>query len=147
MNMRIASALLVAMLSATFSVFAVEPIAVITTVSNSLDTLSRDALNLIYLRKRQMDSEGNHWIPLNLPVTDSLRRSFSLSLFAILPEEHEDYWNVQYFNGISPPKVMASEEAVVRFVASTPGAIGYVRKQKVDDRVKVLLLIEFQIPK
>jgi ABC-type phosphate transport system substrate-binding protein len=147
MNMRIAYALLVAMLSATFSALAVEPIAVITNVSNSMDTLSRDALKLIYLRKSQMDSEGNHWIPLNLPVTDPLRRSFSLSLFAMFPEEQEDFWNVQYFNGISPPKVMASEEAVVRFVASTPGSIGYVSKQKVDDRVKVLLLFEFQIQK
>ncbi|MEI6333664.1 MAG: hypothetical protein WCS87_03840 [Methylococcaceae bacterium] len=147
MNMRIAYALLVAMLSAGFSALAVEPIAVITTVSNSMDTLSLDALNLIYLRKSQMDSEGNRWIPLNLPVTDPLRRSFSLALFAMLPEEQEDYWNVQYFNGISPPKVMASEEAVVRFVASTPGSIGYVRKQKVDNRVKVLLLIESPAPK
>jgi hypothetical protein len=36
---------------------------------------------------------------------------------------------------------MASEEAILRFVASTTGSIGYVRKQKVDSRVKTLLLI------
>jgi len=32
---------------------------------------------------------------------------------------------------------MASEESILRFVASTTGSIGYVRKQKVDNRVKV----------
>jgi len=139
--MRIVYLLLVLMLFACFPARAVEPLAVITAATNPLDTLSLDDLKLIYLRKIQMDSEGNRWIPLNLPVTDPLRRSFSLTLFSMLPEEQQDYWNVQYFNGITPPKVMASEEAILRFVASTIGSIGYVRKQKVDSRVKVLLLM------
>ncbi|MEI8207907.1 MAG: hypothetical protein WCG16_01795 [Methylococcales bacterium] len=139
--MRIAYALLVVILFAGFPTHAAEPLAVITAVTNPLDTLSLDALKLIYLRKSQMDTESNRWIPLNLPVADPLRRGFSLALFSILPEEQDDYWNVQYFNGISPPKVMASEEAILRFVASTTGSIGYVRKQSVDSRVKVLLLI------
>ena len=139
--MRIVYLLLVVLLFVWFPVRAAEPLAVISAAANPLDTLSLDDLKLIYLRKSQMDSEGNRWIPLNLPVTDPIRRSFSLTLFSILPEEQQDYWNVQYFNGITPPKVMASEEAVLRFVASTTGSIGYIRKQKVDNRVKVLLLI------
>ncbi len=141
MNMRIVYPLLAAILFAWFPARAAEPLAVITAATNPLDALPLDALKLIYQRKSQMDGEGNRWIPLNLPVADLSRRSFSLALFSMLPEEQEDYWNVQYFHGISPPKVMASEEAILRFVASTTGAIGYVRKQKVDDRVKVLLLI------
>ncbi|WP_432744795.1 hypothetical protein ABXJ76_05220 [Methylobacter sp. G7] len=141
MAMRIAYALLVAILLPWFSARAAEPLAIIIAAANPLDTLSLDDLKLVYLRKSQMDTEGNRWLPLNMPVTDSLRRDFSLALFSLLPEEQEDYWSVQYFNGISPPKVMASEEAILRFVASTTGSIGYVRKQKVDNRVKVLLLI------
>lgn len=142
MVMRIAYLLVVAMMLAWLPpAQAVEPLAVIIAVSNPQDTLSFDSLKLIYQRKSQMDAEGNRWIPLNLPVTDPLRRGFSLALFSLLPEEQDDFWNIQYFNGISPPKVMASEEAVLRFVASTSGAIGYVRKQKVDDRVKVLRLV------
>ena len=141
MTMRIAYALLVVILFAGFPAHAAEPLAVITAVTNPLDTLSQETLKLIYLRKSQIDAEGNRWIPLNLPVADPLRRGFSLTLFSILPEEQDDYWNIQYFNGISPPKVMASEEAILRFVASTTGSIGYVRKQKADSRVKVLLLI------
>ena len=139
--MRIAYALLVTLLIAWLPARAAEPLAVITAAANPLDTLSLDDLKLVYLRKSQMDTEGNRWIPLNLPVTDPLRRGFSLALFSMSPEEQEDYWNIQYFNGISAPKVMASEEAILRFVASTTGSIGYVRKQKVDNRVKVLLLI------
>jgi hypothetical protein len=141
MNIRIAYALLVSVLFAGFPARSAEPLAVITAVTNPLDVVSLDTLKLIYQCKSQLDSEGNRWIPLNLPVTDPLRRSFSLTLFSMLPEEQEDYWNVQYFNGVNPPKVMASEEAILRFVSSTTGSIGYVRKQKVDHRVKVLLLL------
>src|ERR1035437_3336882 len=99
MTMRLAYPLLAAMLFAWIPARAVEPLAVITAVSNPLDTLPLDTLKLIYQRKSQMDMEGNRWIPLNLPVADPLRRSFSLALFSMLPEDQEDYWNVQYFNG------------------------------------------------
>jgi ABC-type phosphate transport system substrate-binding protein len=139
--MRIAYLLLITALTAWQPVDAGEPLAVITSANNPLSNLSLDALKLIYLRKKPMDDEGNRWIPLNLPLDNPLRRGFSLFLFAVLPEEQDDYWNIQYFNGITPPKVMASEEAVLRFVAMTHGAIGYVHKQKVDSRVKVLLTI------
>jgi hypothetical protein len=141
MAMRITVALLIAMLCVCFPVRADEPLAVIISASNPLDKLSLADLKLIYQRKSQIDAEGNRWIPLNLTVNDPLRRSFSLSLFSMLPEEQDDYWNIQYFNGISPPKVLASEEAILRFVASTTGAIGYIRQQKADSRVKVLLMM------
>ncbi len=129
------------MLLACFTVQAAEPLAVITTTTNPLNSIPADTLKLIYQRKNQIDAEGNRWIPLNLPVADPLRRGFSLAVFSELPEEQEDYWNIQYFNGITPPIVLASEEAILRFVAATKGAIGYIRKQKVDSRVKVLLFI------
>lgn len=141
MIMRIVLAILISMLLTVTPASAGETLAVVTAVNSPVEALSHDTLKLIYQRKSEMDPDGNRWIPLNLPVTDPLRRGFSLALFSMSPEEQEDYWNIQYFNGITPPKVMASEEAILRFVASTTGSIGYVRKNKVDNRVKVLLLI------
>ncbi len=141
MSMRKTYALLIAALSFGFPVSANEPLAVITAATNPLGEVSLETLKLIYQRKNLIDAQGTRWVPLNFPASDPLRRSFSLGLFKMLPEEQEGYWNIQYFNGISPPKVLASEEAVLRFVTSTTGAIGYVRKHKVDQRVKVLLLL------
>jgi ABC-type phosphate transport system substrate-binding protein len=122
-------------------VWADDGLAVIVAANNSLNKLSVETLKQIYLLKKPMDDEGNRWIPLNLSLEEPLRRRFSQFLFSVSPEEHEEYWNIQYFNGISPPKVVNSEEAVLRFVSVTHGAIGYVRTQKVDNRVKVLLTI------
>lgn len=118
-----------------------EPLAVIAAAHGPLDKLAPDTLKRVYSRKSQLDPHGIRWIPVNLPAADPLRRAFSLAVFDALPEDLEEYWNIQYFQGINPPQVLASEEAVLRFVAATPGAMGYVRAHLVDARVKVLLLL------
>ncbi|SJM93892.1 hypothetical protein [Crenothrix polyspora] len=129
----------ICLLIAALPVFADHQSLVIVTMKTSpLQRLSLDALKRVYLRKSLLDEKGRRWIPLNLPASDSLRVGFSLTLFNKRPEEYENYWNEQYFQGINPPEVMASEEAVLRFIAMTPGAIGYVRKGSVDKRVKIL---------
>ncbi|MGZ4958201.1 MAG: hypothetical protein ACXV7J_03020 [Methylomonas sp.] len=118
-----------------------DPIVVITAANSPLTKLTIDYLKRIYLRKTQIDALGNRWIPVNLPVTHALRREFSLALFSVLPEDQDDYWNEQYFHGIAPPPVMSSEEAVLRFINSTPGAIGYVLRDHVDSRVKIIMTL------
>jgi ABC-type phosphate transport system substrate-binding protein len=120
---------------------AAESIAIVTQRDNPVNTLTVDTLKMVYLRKLLLDNNGIRWIALNLPSSNELRQKFSMALFKKLPEEQEDYWNEQYFNGITPPQVLSSEEAVLRFVEMTPGAIGYVSEDKVDGRVKVLKII------
>jgi hypothetical protein len=51
------------------------------------------------------------------------------------------YWNEQYFHGVLPPIILGSEEAVVRYVASRPDAIGYVDARHVDASVATALLL------
>lgn len=134
-------AIAIFLLAGLLPVNAVEPLAVVTKADSPLAALSLENLKRVYLRKSLLDETGKRWIPLNMPPSSALRRAFSLALFAMLPEDQEEYWNNQYFQGINPPEVMASEEAVLRFVALTPGAVGYVRRQSVDARVKVLAVI------
>ncbi len=121
-----------------------DSLAIITQQASPIKNLTLDDLKRVYLRKSLIDANGNRWIPLNLPVSHALRQFFSLKLFDNTPEEQEQYWNEQYFQGINPPEVLSSEEAVLRFVEMTPGAIGYVRKQNVNNRVKILTLLSLQ---
>jgi hypothetical protein len=53
-----------------------------------------------------------------------------------------DYWNRQYFYGILPPATLASTEAVRRYVASDPNAIGYLPVSEVDGSIRVVLHLE-----
>ena len=119
-----------------------ETIAVVTSASFSLkEALNKEELGRIYRRKKLFWESGEKIIPVNLPAAYPLRRHFSRLVLGLLPEDMEAYWNEQYFHGISPPYVLASEEAVLQFVATTPGAIGYVSAAAVNDRVHVLLYL------
>lgn len=96
----------------------------------------------IFARKRQLWRDRTSILPVNLPASHPLRRNFSRWVFDRTPEEMQAYWNDQYFHGVVPPPVLASEEAVLRFVTSTPGAIGYVSLCVVDRRVEVLAVVQ-----
>jgi hypothetical protein len=104
--------------------------------------LSQTLVLGIFGRKRLLWPDRSPILPVNLPASHPLRRNFSLWVFDKTPEDLQDYWNDQYFHGVLPPPVLASEEAVIRFVASTPGAIGYVSACSVDRRVEVVALIQ-----
>jgi ABC-type phosphate transport system substrate-binding protein len=99
-----------------------------------------DRANLedIFLRHIQVDDERAALVPLNLSSTEPLRIAFSLSLLGERPEALQRYWTERYFHGISPPYTVHSEESMLRFVAETPGAIGYVAACRADGRVRVV---------
>jgi ABC-type phosphate transport system substrate-binding protein len=111
---------------------------VVTSPGNPHDQLSLETIRLIFKRRLEIDAEGNHWVPVNLPAQDPIRQAFSEAVFTQLPQDMDDYWNQQYFLGITPPQVLASEEAVIRFIEATPGSIGYINWASADHRVKVV---------
>lgn len=118
---------------------AVEPLAVIVAKGQTFKVASVVDLSLIYWRKKLYWPEGLPMQPVNLATDSAQRRLFSQRVLGSLPETQSDYWNELYYHGTSPPHVVVSQEAMLRYVTDTPGAIGYVEGCKVDARVKVLL--------
>lgn len=96
-------------------------------------------LSQIYWRKKQYGPNGVRIHPVNLHAEHPLRLYFSKTVLGTLPNEQADYWNGLYFHGTTPPYSVQSEEAVLRYVSNTRGAIGYVNACKLDERVKPLL--------
>ena len=121
-------------------VWAEERIAVIVSLSVT-DTLDRKELARIYQRKQLFWNNGTPIRPVNLSVEHPLRPKFSQLVLGALPEDLVVYWNEQYFHGITPPYVLTSEAAIVQFVATTSGAIGYVNAAAVTENVRVLLYL------
>jgi hypothetical protein len=117
------------------------PFAVITAPGVSEHHLTREALSLIFKRKQKYWENGARIQPVNLPTGNPLRRAFSQAILGHSPEELEDYWREMYFHGVLPPHVLESEEAVILFVGSTPGAIGYVSGCVPDHQVNVVLVV------
>ena len=137
----LASGLLVLAL-ATSSAWAVErPFAVIAAPGATEHRLTRESVALIFRRKQNYWEDGARVQPVNLPPANPLRQAFSRAILGRSPEALEDYWREMYFHGVLPPHVLASEEAVVLFVSSTPGAIGYVSTCVPEHRVHVVLMV------
>lgn len=144
MPVRLSKLLLIMALS--LSSVSADEILIITRPETALKDISIKRLENIFLRKTLLNSSGTRWIPLNLSPEHPLRQAFSLSLFNKRPEAMESYWNEQYFQGITPPYVVASEEAMLRFVTSTPGAIGYILPCHLDARVQVVFKLATSTP-
>lgn len=117
------------------------PIAVIVPAA-ATESLQPAELALIYRRKKQFWSSGARVLPVNLPADSAVRQHFSEAVLGDAPEQLEEYWNQQYFQGVLPPHVLASEAAVQRFVSETRHAIGYLPFCAPREGVRVVLVID-----
>ncbi len=115
--------------------------AVITASGSAHGPLAQSDIAQIFLHKRDYWSDGARIHPVNLPADHPLRDVFSQAILGGTPEQFENYWSDMYFHGVLPPHVVASETAVILFVRSVPGAIGYVSKCVPDHDIDVVLMI------
>jgi hypothetical protein len=71
-------------------------------------------------------------VPINLPGGHPQREQFLQAVLGQSEEQYTGYWLVRRYVGKgAPPRELATVDEVVRFVAETPGAVGYVPLSKV----------------
>ena len=102
-------------------------------------TLDRDDVARIFLKKQRFWDDGSAILPLNREAGTALRETFSLRVFGVTSAALAGYWNEQYFLGAFPPPTLSSSQAVKRYVASDPNAIGYIEASAADKSVRVVL--------
>ena len=101
--------------------------------------LTRETVQRIYLQRQRFWEDGRAIVAINQEVATPARDAFTRRVFGDEAVRLPAYWNEQYFHGVLPPITLGSEEAVVRYVASRPDAIGYVDVRHVDASVVVAL--------
>lgn len=104
--------------------------------------LSADLVSQIYLRRKRFWEDGSAIVPLNLPAGTALRETFTRSVLGQSEARLAEYWNRQYFYGVLPPATLASTQAMVRYVASDPNAIGYAPEADLDASVRVVMRVD-----
>jgi len=119
-----------------------EGIAVIVHPEREADGLAAEVIAQIYLKQRGFWPEGEAIVPINREAGSAIREGFSRRVLGRRASKLRSYWNRRYFQGVLPPATLASDEAVRRFVAAEPRAIGYVSASAVDGSVRVVLSIE-----
>jgi hypothetical protein len=107
-------------------------IAVVVGTSSPIRDVTVDALREVYLRRRRIWPDGTPSLPVNLPADHPIRRAFSRRVLGRLPEDLESHWGRLAFDGVRPPPVLQTAQAVCAYVAVEPTAIGYVPASAVD---------------
>ncbi|MET0413139.1 MAG: hypothetical protein ABW217_17670 [Polyangiaceae bacterium] len=95
--------------------------------ANPLAAAERDLLSDVFLKKKIRWPDGEPILPVDQRFDAAVRERFSeavlrRSVFAV-----RSYWQQLIFTGRGvPPPELDSDEAVVRYVRSNRGAVGYV---------------------
>jgi ABC-type phosphate transport system substrate-binding protein len=105
--------------------------------------IPRAALSSIFLKRASKWGDGSAVKPVDQSLRSTLRMSFSADVLQQDLMEIQMYWQREIASGHVPPPVKASDEEIVSFVASTPGAIGYVSAgTRLPDTVREVAVVD-----
>ena len=88
--------------------------------------IPRAALSSIFLKRALRWGDGSSAQPVDQSMRSDVRRAFTADVLGQGLVEVEVYWHRRMEAGQVPPAVKTTDEEIVSYVASTPGAIGYV---------------------
>ncbi len=86
----------------------------------------RAVLASIFLKQAKFWGDGSPVVPVDQSVQSAVRRAFSTRVLDKPLLDVQVYWQRKMTAGLLPPPVKTSDDEVIAFVSSTPGAIGYV---------------------
>lgn len=114
-------------------------IAVIIHPDNPLQSLDKDQVAHLFLRKAKAFPGGVLAKPVVMPENSPVRDRFEREILRREPLQIRAYWARLVFTGRGkPPKAMPTPEDIKRYVAAEPAAISYLPTSEVDDSVKVV---------
>jgi len=106
-----------------------------------VSTITAEQLADIFTLKKTFWTRNIQVVPVNREASSEERETFSEQVFKLPPQELGEYWNRLRFQGKLPPLIQTSDQAVLSFVRSVPGAIGYINANQKPSGVKILLQI------
>lgn len=116
---------------------AIADVVVIVNPANSA-AIDEEQIAKIFLGQTKTFSNGSEATPID-QKEGPVREEFGNKLLKKNPSQLKAQWARQIFTGgAKPPKEMTSDDEILKFVASTPGAIAYVDSSKVNKSVKVV---------
>jgi ABC-type phosphate transport system substrate-binding protein len=118
-----------------------EEVDVVVNKANRLSSLSLEEARKIFLGERSSWTSGKHIAVLMLAAGQAERAVVLRDLYKMTESDYTKYFLRAAFTGRvqAPPKDVSNSSQMKACLAANPEAIGYLRKQDVDDNVKVLL--------
>lgn len=112
---------------------------IIVNKNNPINHINCGQLKQIYNGNFKLWDFGKRVVAVDLPDTNPLAVKFARTILGVDVETKRKLWMQKLYAGVgTPPLQREDESSIVTFVASEPGAIGYVRKENLNNSVKVI---------
>lgn len=118
-------------------------IAVVVSPSTNVSSITREQVTSIFLgRTQNLPGGAGRALPVD-QTNEALREQFSNKVVGKTSAQMKAVWSRLIFSGAAaPPKEVSDSAAVKAYLASHPGAIGYIEAAAVDASVKVVLTVD-----
>jgi len=102
-------------------------IKIVVNAGNPISEMSISDVAGVFMKKVGKFPGGGPATPVDQAKNSAIRGAFSRTVLGRPASAVDSYWQQQIFaGGELPPPAKASDDEVIAFVKSTPGAIGYV---------------------
>lgn len=126
------------MLGCAFSIPA-QTYVVIVNNGNSVDALTKKEISDYFLKKRTSWKNNVVIEPVDLSSGSAIRAGFSKEILNKTTTQVRAYWQQSVFSGkASPPSEMENDQAVINYVKTHKGAIGYISSKSASTGVKII---------
>src|SRR5215470_13378925 len=117
-----------------------EGLAIVVNRNNPVEDVSLPELRAMFFGQKKWWSHKNRITLAAMRHTTPEWKTVQRVIYKVNQHELEHYYLYQSFKGegVNLPVMMQAPADVKKFVAKTPGAVGYVRASDVDDTVKVV---------
>ncbi len=122
---------------------AFEEVDVVVNKTNSVSSLSRQELRMIFMGEKSSWPGGKHITVLMLERGQPERQVILREVYKMNESDYTRYFLQAAFTGRvqAAPRDLSSAAEMKTRLAANPNAIGYLKKEDVDDSVKTLLKI------
>jgi ABC-type phosphate transport system substrate-binding protein len=123
------------------SVSADEEVDVIVNKANTIGDLSPENAKKVFMGDKSVWPSGKRVTILMLAQGQAERTKVLRDVYKMAEADYNKYFLQAAFTGriTAPPKDVGSAAQMKELVAGNPGAIGYLKKDDVDDSIKVVL--------
>ncbi len=138
MNKRIFTAVGLVLVLGVVAMASAETVIIVNT-ENPVEKATASEIANFYLGKMSQWKGGLKAVPVDQKKNIAAGKAFLAKMVKMSESDFKNLWMEKMLSGgASPPKVLGSDEAVLKFVLAIKGAVGYIDAANLKEGVKTL---------